>query len=155
MENYRIEAIGEPLDYYNAPDWSIDYTYSSANKTFSLNKTGATHNIGKIAMNLVDNNSFYTWIVLFDSQTTSEVVLPQLPEELQSWNINNYYTTGDLNIEQIEVKSYDGLDTYDSFLQTVIKNNEFNQHKVSDKIESVFKTNVGAYISRPDFSFFY
>lgn len=155
MENYRIEAIGEPLDYYNAPDWNIDYTYSSANKTFSLNKFGTTHNIGKIAMDLVDNNSYYTWIVLFDSQKTSEVVLPQLPEELKLWNINNYYTTGDLNIEQIEVKRYDGLDTYDTFLQTVIKNSLYQQHKVSDKIESVFKTNVGAYISRPDFSFIY
>ena len=155
MENYRIEAIGEPLEYYNAPDWSIDYTYSSTNKTFSLNKSGTTHNIGKIAMDLTDNNSYYTWTVLFDSQTTNEVVLPELPKELQSWNINNYYTSGDLNIEQIEVKRYDGLDTYDSFLQTVIKNNEFNQLKVSDKIESVFKSNVGAYISRPDFSFIY
>lgn len=153
MENYRIEAIGEPLEYYNAPDWSIDYTYS--NKTFILNKSGTTHNIGKITMDQVDNNSFYTWIVLFDSQATNEVMLPQLPEELQSWNINNYYTTGDLNIEQIEVKRYNGLETYDAFLQTIIKNNEYQQHKVSDKIESVFKSNVGGYISRPDFSFYY
>lgn len=155
IENYHIEAIGEPLDYYNSPNWSIDYTYSSANKIFSLNKSGTTHNVGKITMDLVDNNSFYTWTVLFNSQTTNEVVLPKLPEELQSWNINNYYTTGDLNIEQIEVKKYNGLDTYDSFLQTIIKNNEFNQYKASDKIESIFKTNVGVYISRPDFSFVY
>lgn len=155
MENYRIEAIGEPLEYYSAPDWSIDYTYSSNTKTFSLNKSGTTHNIGKIIMDLVDNNSYYTWTVLFNSQTTNEVILPELPEELKSWNINNYYVTGDLNIEQIEVKRYDGLDTYDTFLQTVIKNNEYQQHNVSDKIESIFKTNIGVYTSRPDFSFYY
>src|SRR5690606_38565144 len=29
LENYHIEAIGEPLDYYTAPDWTVDYTYSS------------------------------------------------------------------------------------------------------------------------------
>src|SRR5690606_1754914 len=155
MENYRIEAIGEPLDYYTAPDWSVDYTYSNVDKTFTLNTTGTTHNVGKISMDLVDNNSYYTWIVLFNSQTSTEIVLPQLPQELQSWNINNYYSSGDLTTEQIEVKKYDGLDTYDAFLQTVIKNNEYNQLNVSDKVESIFKTNVGAYISRPDFSFVY
>lgn len=155
MENYSIEAIGEPLEYYNAPDWSIDYTYSSSDKKFSLNKSGSTHNIGKIVMDLADNNSYYTWTVLFDSQSTTEVILPTLPEELQSWNIINYDTTGDFNIEQIEVKRYEGLDTYDAFLQTVIKNSTYKQHKVSDKIESIYKTNVGAYSSRPDFSFFY
>ncbi len=155
MENYHIEAIGEPLEYYNAPDWTIDYTYSSANKTFTLNKSGATHNVGKITMDLAEDNSYYTWSILFNSQTTNEVVLPQLPEELNSWNINNHYTTGEFRIEQIEVKKYEGLDTYDRFLKTVIKNNEFNPHKVSDKIESVFKSNVGVHILRPDFSFFY
>lgn len=155
MENYRVEAIGTPLDYYNAPNWSIDYTYSSSNKAFSLNKSGTTHNIGKISMGLVDNNSFYTWTVLFNSQTSNEVVLPQLPQELQSWNINNYYANGNMNIEQIEVKRYNGVSSYDTFLQTVIKNNEFNQHKVSDKTESIFKSNVGTYLSRPDFSFYY
>src|SRR5690606_18892578 len=95
-----------------------------------------------------------SWTVLFNSQTSNEVVLPQLPEELQSWQINNYYTTGDLTTLQMDVKKYNGLDTYDSFLQTIIKNCEYKQHNVSDKIESVFKTNVGAYISRPDFFFF-
>jgi len=155
MENYHIEAIGQPLEYYNTPDWSIDYSYSNTNKTFSLNKSGTTHTVGKIIMDLVDNNSFYTWTVLFDSQTTSEIKLPELPEELTSWNINNYYTSGDLNIEQIEVKKYEGLDSYDAFLQTVIKNNVYQQHKVSGKIESIFKSNVGDYVLRPDFSFYY
>lgn len=155
MENYRIEAIGEPLEYYTAPDWEIDYTYSSTDKTFTLTKNGTTHTIGKIMMDLVDGNSFYTWTILFDSQSTESVLLPQLPEELQSWNINTYYTSGDFNIEQIEVKKYNGLDTYTDFLQTVIKNNEFNPLKVSDKIESIFKTNIGTYSSRPDFSFYY
>lgn len=155
MENYHVEAIGEPLENYNAPNWSIDYTYSNTNRTFYLNKTGTTHNIGKITMDLVDNDSFYTWDVLFDSQETSEIMLPQLPDELKSWNITNYYNTGDLNIEQIEVKKYNGIDTYDSFLNTVIKNNIYQQYKATNKVESVFKTNTGTYISKPDFSFTY
>lgn len=155
MENYHVEAIGEPLENYNAPNWSIDYTYSNTNRTFYLNKTGTTHNIGKITMDLVDNDSFYTWDVLFDSQETSEITLPQLPDELKSWNITNYYNTGDLNIEQIEVKKYNGIDTYDSFLNTVIKNNIYQQYEATNKVESVFKTNTGTYISKPDFSFTY
>lgn len=155
MENYRVEAIGEPLNYYDAPNWSIDYTYSSSTKSFTLNKSGASHNVGKIMMDQVDNNSFYTWTVLFDSQATTEVILPKLPSELQSWNINSYYTTGNLTTEQIEVKRYDGLNSYDAFLQSVIENNEYNQHNVTEKTESIFKTNVGTYSSRPDFSFYY
>lgn len=151
MENYHVEAMGEPLSYYDAPNWSIDYTYSSSTKSFTLTKTGTSHNIGKITMDKFENNSHYTWTVLFDSQATSEVVLPKLPSELQSWNINSYYTTGNLTTEQIEVKRYDGLNSYDAFLQSVIKNNEYNQHNVTEKIESIFKSNVGAYSSRPDF----
>jgi len=160
LENYHIEATGEPLPYYTAPNWTLDYTYSSTNKAFSINATGSTHNVGKIVMDKSDNNSYYTWTVFFNSQSSDEVVLPKLPQELQSWNINNYYNSGNLTTEQIEIKKYDGLNTYDAFLQTVIKNTEYKPHAVSNKIESIYRSNIGAesgievYIQRHDFVFF-
>jgi len=155
MEDHHIEARGEPLEYFQAPSWSIDFSYSPSDKAFTVNPTGTTHTVGKITMDMASPYSYYTWTVLFDSQNTTEVSLPDLPMELQSWNINTYYSTGDLELEQVEIKSFEGLDTYGSFLQTFIKNGEQRPLRASDKIESIFWNRQSVYSNRPDFSFLY
>lgn len=155
LQDYTVEAVGEPLEYFNKPNWSIDYNYDKISKTISIISTGNEHNIGKVSMGSTSSTSNYTWIILFDSQRSQEIIVPEIPEELNQWNINNYYTSSDFSIEQIEIKKYQNINTYNNFLNSVIKNNEYDFKKVTPKTESVFKTNVGADIKRPDFSFYY
>ena len=82
-------------------------------------------------------DKIYRWNLLFNSQTTSNIILPKLPNELSSWNINDVYNSNTIEIQQVELKRYEGINSYEEYLQNSIKPN-LNSRKTSDFIESIF-----------------
>ena len=136
LEDYFTKRTGIPLEYYSYPDWSIDFTQN--NNIIQLSSTGAEHTNGSVFIENYDQtNEIYRWNIVFNSQTTSTVILPQLPEELSSWNINDIYNANTLEVQQVELKRYEGISSYEDYLLNSIKPN-LNSRKTSDNIESIF-----------------
>tara|TARA_R110000868_G_scaffold403147_1_gene680055 strand:- start:863 stop:3064 length:2202 start_codon:yes stop_codon:yes gene_type:complete len=136
LEDYFTKRIGAPLDYYSYPDWSIDFNQNG--NTIEIISTGLEHTNGNIFLeNSEGVDKIYRWNLLFNSQTTSNIILPKLPNELSSWNINDVYNSNTIEIQQVELKRYEGINSYEEYLQNSIKPN-LNSRKTSDFIESIF-----------------
>lgn len=146
MKDYHTVRNGEPLTLFNDLDWTIDYTVNS--KEVNLMKTGNGHSVGKIYFHtdgpqLVNGlNISFDWNIVFDSQTTEKIILPEIPDEIQTWGFYNLYQNDNFNIGQVEIRRYNGLSTYGDYLQEVIKNNNYF-YTVSSTMESKYKRGDG------------
>ncbi|WP_430966193.1 Ig-like domain-containing protein [Spongiimicrobium sp. 2-473A-2-J] len=155
LNSYYTERTGEPLTSFQTLDWTVDYSF--ANNEVDLIKSGNGHSVGKI---LIDSNSpvvidglniSYRWSLLFDSEKMDKIVLPKIPEEIQTWGFYQLYEQNSMEAQQAEIKRYDGITSYDEYLDKVIKNNEFS-YLVSPVMESTFKSAVnGVYFKAPHF----
>lgn len=153
--NYKIDHTGKPNQTYNGRDWTLSHTFQE--DTFTIDKNTDNQDfVGRISISdsfspksggqqtvLDGNNATYRWDILFDSQNNSTVPLPKLPEELKEWafmdkyNNQNFESIENRDQRQIEVIRYEGLNSYDNYLQKVIQNNE-KWYMVSPERESVF-----------------
>lgn len=136
LEDYYTERTGIPLTYYSYPDWSVDFVQNDYN--VQVNSSGIEHTTGSLFLEgseTVDN--LCRWNILFDSQTTTNVTLPQLPEELSSWNVSDLYNSASIEAKQVELKRYEGVNSYEDYLIKAVQPNISNR-KVSDFMESTF-----------------
>lgn len=142
MPGYHTSRIGEPLSLFQDLNWTVDYSIQG--KEINIDKTGTGHYVGKIYIGsdspqLINGlNVSYAWNLIFNSETTDKVILPELPEEMQTWGFNDFYKNNDLRIWQVEIKKYEGIKSYNEYLNKVIKNNDFF-HKITPVMESKFK----------------
>ncbi|EAR00901.1 Ig-like domain-containing protein [Maribacter sp. HTCC2170] len=155
VNNYFTERIGVPLETFVDVDWGLDYSYS--NKEISLTKSGIGHNVGKISIGTdaptVINglNISYRWSTVFDSETSDSVSLPEIPEEMQNWGFYQIFEQDNLEVQQVEIKKYQGIISYEDYINKVIKNNT-HSYLVSPSMESRFKNNQdGYYVRYPHF----
>ncbi len=153
INNYYTERTGEPLNSFQTLDWAVDYNF--ANNEIDLVKNGNGHSVGKIFINsdspvVIDGlNVSYRWNLLFDSEKMDKIVLPKIPEEIQTWGFYQIYEQNTMEVQQAEIKRYDGIESYNEYLDKVIKNNEFS-YLVSPVMESTFKSSVnGVYFRAP------
>ncbi len=153
--DYFTERTGEPAASFLPVDWTIDYTFF--NNQFEISQTGTEHSIGKIFIDsdtpkvINGLNISYRWNLIFDSQNISQVVLPKIPEELQTWGFYPLYENNELEVQQVELRSYESIPNYNEFLSSVIKDNKF-PYTISPKMESKFKSSVQSYYNRaPNF----
>jgi len=153
INNYYTERIGEPLTSFQTLDWTIDYSF--ANNEIDLVKSGNGHSVGKIFINsdspvVIDGlNVSYRWNLLFDSEKTDKIALAKIPEEIQTWGFYQIYEQNSMKVQQAEIKRYDGIESYNEYLDKVIKSNEFS-YLVSPVMESTFKSSVdGVYFRAP------
>ncbi|GLU45549.1 Ig-like domain-containing protein [Allomuricauda sp. NBRC 101325] len=157
INDYFTERTGEPDATFTPVDWSIDYSF--ANNQFELLQTGVGHSIGKVFIDsespeIINGlNITYRWSLLFDSQSMTQVKLPQIPEELQTWGFYSIYTDSNLQVQQVEIKGYEGISDYDTYLNEIIQDHKF-PYTISPKMESKFKSSgQGYYYNTPNFLF--
>ncbi len=152
LDNYHVWGTDDLDDYYPRLNWTLDYDYS--NNVFDVYASSGDHIVGKITLtdNTPDGYELdgkrvkYYWEIYFDSQNQTRVALPEIPEELQSWEFFGFYEQKDMDFSQIEIKRYEGLATYNEFLEKVIKVNT-PDFLVSPKIESISNSAAGYFKS--------
>ena len=146
MKDYHTARNGKPLTIFNDLDWTIDFSVNS--KEINLMKTGNGHSVGKIYLHtdgpqLVNGlNISYDWNIVFDSQTTEKIILPEIPDEIQTWGFYDLYQNNNFKIGQVEIRRYNDLPTYKDYLQEIIKNNNY-PYTVSSTMESKYKRGDG------------
>ena len=136
-------------------DWTIDYTF--LDNQINITNSGIGHTVGKIFIDsdtpevINGLNISYRWNLVYDSQKQNQVILPEIPEEIQSWGFYTIYENGGFKVRQVEIKGYQGIPDYNGYLDGVIKNNTY-PYTVSPKMESKFKSIVPGYYHRaPNF----
>ena len=138
---YTITHNGTAYAQYPGKEWTLSHTFE--NNTFNLTKnTNEEDVVGSIflsdnfyqdyggsAMMLNGRDGTYRWSIKFDSQNTTVVNLPEIPSEIQSWIFSGKYanepigTIEDSGQRNVELIKYEGLGTYEEYLQGIIKNN--------------------------------
>jgi hypothetical protein len=139
---YRIEHTGKPNQSYNGRDWSVSHTFE--NGTFMVDKNTANEDfVGRIALSdffsrrsggqatvLNGRDGTYRWNIVFDSQNNSAIKLPVIPVELEEWVFNDTYnnqsfaSSEDYDQRQVELIRYENMDSFEEYLQKIIKDNE-------------------------------
>lgn len=120
--NYYTERLGVPLTSYILPEYNVDYTLD--NNRIQLNILGTGHDLGRIQLMDYDNETtpVYIWNISFNSNSTSEIVIPELPNEvaiLQDLRLNRK-----LEVGSVELVDYMGIFGFEDYLQTIVKNQE-------------------------------
>ncbi|MFC4219183.1 Ig-like domain-containing protein [Flagellimonas marina] len=152
---YRIEHTGKPNQSYNGRDWSVSHTFE--NGTFMVDKNTANEDfVGRIALSdffsrrsggqatvLNGRDGTYRWNIVFDSQNNSAIKLPVIPVELEEWVFNDTYNNlsfaspEDYDQRQVELIRYVNMDSFEEYLQKIIKDNE-KWYLISPVKESVY-----------------
>lgn len=152
---YRIEHTGKPDQSYNGRDWSVSHTFE--NGTFMVDKNTANEDlVGRIALSdffsrrsggqatvLNGRDGTYRWNIVFDSQNNSAIKLPVIPVELEEWVFNDTYnnqsfaSSEDYDQRQVELIRYENMDSFEEYLQKIIKDNE-KWYLISPVKESVY-----------------
>lgn len=155
MNDYYTERTGEPLQTFMDLNWSIDYVYS--NNVIDITKNSTGDILGKIALGndspevINGLNISYRWNIIFDSENTSTVSLPQIPEEIQSWGFYQIYEQDNLKVQQVEIRRYENIVDYSDYLNKVIKDGT-NYYLTAPVMEARFKNNYdGYYFKYPHF----
>ena len=138
---YSITHVGAPYEQYLGKEWTLSHTFE--NNTFNLNKnTNEEDVVGSIflsddfyqdyggsAMMLNGRDGTYRWNIKFDSQNATVVNLPEIPSEIQNWVFSSKYasepigTIEDSAQRNVELIKYEGIVTYEEYLQEIIKDN--------------------------------
>lgn len=140
LDDYLTVRKGLPANSYSIPDWNLDFLQQG--NDINVTKSGTEHVLGKLQLSKADGKD-YIMTVLFDSQNTDVVTLPQIPEEMQDLHIYNVAQNEGFNLNQIHISSFDGITTYADYLDVVIKNDK-KEENISDVINTKMKANNGA-----------
>ncbi|AXT18814.1 hypothetical protein D7030_05720 [Flavobacteriaceae bacterium AU392] len=144
FDNFLTERLGSPLSDYTRPDWSIDPTLTN-NNSIILTTSGSSHTVGRAFLrnnaSIPGNN--YTWTLVYDSQSNNtEVIIPQLPDELSSLAFFNFLESESLEIEQIDLSGYESIQSYDDYIDRVLRDN-LDYFEVSDFVETISYRSLG------------
>nr|WP_288931245.1 Ig-like domain-containing protein [uncultured Allomuricauda sp.] len=155
INDYFTERTGQPEGSFTPVDWTIDYSF--LNNQIDITKSGIGHTVGKIFIDsetpevINGLNVSYRWNLVYDSQKMDQVILPQIPEEIQSWGFYTIYENDGFKVQQVEIKGFQGIPDYNSYLSGVIKDNKYS-FVVSLNMESKFNSTVQGYYNRaPNF----
>ncbi|MCB0371881.1 MAG: hypothetical protein KDD31_02595 [Muricauda sp.] len=155
INDYFTERTGEPEASFFPVDWTVDYTF--LNNRINLTTSGVGHSVGKIFIDsetpeIINGlNVSYRWNLVYDSQKMEQIVLPQIPDEIQSWGFYSIYENDGFKVQQVEIKGFQGITDYYGYLDGVIKNNKYS-FTVSPNMESKFNsTSQGYYNRAPNF----
>lgn len=148
INDYYTERTGIPEISFTQKDWSIDYTFN--NNKIDISSNGSDHTVGKIIITDNSNGGIdvngkkinYLWEIAYDSQKQTSITLPEIPEELQSWGFYQFYEQSQLDFNQIQVRSYEGISDYQGYLNEVIKNNTL-PYLASPNMEAKVKAEEG------------
>lgn len=126
-------------------NWNINYSISE--RTISIEKNGTDDILGKIILGTrSDNENYipYSWELIYDSQQTNQVKLPDFPEEIKSWQFYEDFSNQTLQVRQVEIKKYENLVDFDDYITKIIANNR-RPFSISNEIESIFINNESSF----------
>ncbi len=146
---YYTERNGAPLTNYSVPDVIFDYTHSD--NVVNLNIQGSEHILGR--MHCIDfDNLNYGWYITFNSQSTTNIVIPDLPENL-SHPVATAQKNGNIKVESVELLSYDSITDYNDYIGKVIKN-QTNILEATDWYQLIYSSRTGNF-NRPNREFIF
>ncbi|MCK0157828.1 Ig-like domain-containing protein [Cellulophaga sp. F20128] len=134
--NYYSRGLGLPNDVIDIPNWTVDYSFQ--NNTLNLVTSENSHtNIEIYAEGGYDVGSPYVWNLVYDSATNDEIVLPEIPSELQNFGFYNQFQNAELEIQRVGLLKYKEVDSYADYIENIVlKNNSFG--KAAPQFESIF-----------------
>lgn len=144
--NYHSRGLGLPPEIIEIPDWTIDYTFQ--NNRVTLAKSGSGYTNGEIYLTGgYDVSSPYEWNLVFNGIENDEIVLPNIPSELQNFNFYSQYQNTQLEINRVGLLKYKNIDDYSDYLENIVK-----QNKVFGKSAPVFETIISVENGYQNFS---
>lgn len=150
MQNFHVEDEGLPNAEYTIPDWKLEPVIE--NNTVILNKTGTGHTIGRVALREDASNYTYDWRIIFNSEKTDTIIIPELPEVFGNTPLSKNITSNSLSIQQVELSQFENIPTYENYLSEIVKENR-DFRKVSEHKEVIFKSYVPVYFEIKDLFF--
>nr|WP_298997683.1 Ig-like domain-containing protein [uncultured Allomuricauda sp.] len=149
FENYFSARNGVPNQNYVVPD--IVFDYSNTNNIISLNIQGDNHVLGR-AQCIDFDNLTYEWHITFNSQSSSEIVIPDLPDLINNV-VSQVQQNQNIKVESVELYSYESIVNYDDYLDKVVKN-QANVLDVTDWYQLIFSSRTGNF-NRPNREFIF
>ncbi|MFD1161980.1 MULTISPECIES: Ig-like domain-containing protein [Hwangdonia] len=143
LDDYLTFRKGLPNNTYNIPDWSVDYLQNG--NEITITKSGTEHVLGRLQL-MPTTGEDYIMTVLFDSQNTDVVTLPQIPEDMKDLHIYTVAQNQGFDMNQIHFSSYNTITSYTDYLDSVIKG-DGNETDVSDMITTKMKAKNGASVT--------
>lgn len=119
--DYYTERKGLPADIIEVPQLSVDY--SLVNYNINLQFSGANHQVVKVRLSDWEKEGpyMYTWDFIANSNTTETITIPELPFGVPNNSIKLYYDQENLKVGSAEIYNYFGIDSYQAYLQNVVK----------------------------------
>lgn len=138
LDGYYTYRTSIPPSTITPLDWTLDYTYGDGKITVEKNSSGDILGKIKLGSQTVDEDYIpYSWELIYNSQQTDGIKIPELPEEIKSWDFYEAFSTQSLQIDQVEIKKYDNISEYDDYIRKVIADNK-KAYLISNTIESIF-----------------
>lgn len=116
FSNYSLFGLGLPPTNIDVPNKTISSTYSENNKiTFSGLENFEVGRVGldNYALNL--NIEF-----VFDGKTT-EIIIPEIPDNLLEDAVKNAINNGQLRQVQVVAENYENFNDYNDYVNNVLK----------------------------------
>ncbi|NER11027.1 Ig-like domain-containing protein [Muriicola jejuensis] len=149
---FHSEGPGLPSEVYTIPSWDITSNYSG--QTVNLTLNGSGHIVGKLSFSDQGSSaSPYEWVITFDSQVSNEVIIPELPVELQSGQLNQLRDSGTLELLQTELRDYENVFSYDDFINDLVPINSYNRRKIT-RSDGIISNDFGGFYWMPQNNFF-
>ncbi|SDQ49810.1 Ig-like domain-containing protein [Flagellimonas zhangzhouensis] len=142
-DDFAVIGRGLPETYYEVPDWSVDHLLND--KTIQYTIDSGEHTVGKTIIQRYANQyeGQFEWIFVFDSQKTQEITIPEIPEELKDYQLYNHMQNRDFMLYQSQITKYDGIETYDEYLEKIILPNKSYQ-SFGDKMTAKYRVHENA-----------
>jgi len=138
LDGYYTYRTDLPPSTITPLDWTLEY--SIQDREISIEKSSIGDILGKIKLGsqTVDEDYIpYSWELIFNSQQINGLKIPELPEEIKSWEFYEAFSTQPLQVDQVEIKKYENITGYDDYIRKVIANNK-KAYFISNNIESIF-----------------
>ncbi len=147
--NYFTERKGAPINNYQIPNVTFDYTFS--NNQINLSVQGTDHVVGR-AQCIDFDNLTYDWYITFSSKDNNTIIIPELPGSI-SHPVATAHKNGNIKVESVELLSYESILTYEDYIQKVVKD-QTNILDASDWYQLIFSSRTGNFnIPNRDFVF--
>lgn len=136
--NYLTSRRSLPASEYTLTNWNVDFQQSG--RDITIEKSGGDHTLGRLRLSPADGlGGDYEMIVLFDSQNTETVTLPEIPEEMRDMAIYEIAQNQGFDFEQVHITSFDHISNYDDYLNLIIKEN-LDHNSFSNEVNTEMKS---------------
>lgn len=152
--NYYTEGRGLPSSSIEQPGWTLDYNFS--NNELQLTTSGAEHHVGMMSLSGGYSDSApYEWQLVFDSQNTDMLVIPEIPDLLDFSEIYTQYQNSELEFGQVAISRFENIVDYPNYIDLIVKDNK-SFVRTAYRFEAIYKRiDDGTFYFNPRNDFLY